>query len=98
MIDKPLPLSIRPSKQFRRDVKKLRKSGYDVNRLESLVQFLADGIFLAPSFKNHRLQGEYAGKEECHLGFDWILIYERSFEEGILRLARSGTHSDLFKK
>jgi mRNA interferase YafQ len=32
---------------------------------------------------------------ECHIGFDWLLIYQVDREE--VRLYRTGTHSDLFE-
>jgi len=31
---------------------------------------------------------------ECHIGFDWLLIYQVDASE--VRLYRTGTHSDLF--
>lgn len=38
--------------------------------------------------------GNWAGYKECHLAPDWLLVYKVVGNE--LRLARTGTHSDLF--
>ena len=98
MINSSSPLSIQESKQFRRDLKRLHKSGYDLGKLKSILYLLSDGQVLPSVYRNHRLSGVYEGTEECHVGFDWLLIYERSFKDGILRLIRTGTHDILFGK
>jgi mRNA interferase YafQ len=45
--------------------------------------------------RDHRLVGNYAGRRECHLESDWLLIYKT--EEIRIIFERTGTHSDLFK-
>ena len=47
-------------------------------------------------YLNHILTGNFAGFSECNIEPDWLLIY--TVEDGFLKLARTGTHSDLFKK
>jgi mRNA interferase YafQ len=42
------------------------------------------------------LIGDYAGYWDCHITNDCVLIYKVT--EGELRLARIGTHAELFKK
>lgn len=44
----------------------------------------------------HQLKGEWKGFWECHIGPDWLLIYKPTADE--ILLARTGTHSDLFKE
>ena len=49
----------------------------------------------------HKLIGNWKGYMECHIvsiSSNWILIYKIEEKGGILNLARTGTHSDLFKK
>ena len=46
------------------------------------------------SYRPHRLSGEWADYWECHVAFDWLLIYQVTDVE--LYLYRTGTHSDLF--
>lgn len=61
---------------------------------------LANDIPLPAKNKDHTLQGEFVGCRECHIRPDWLLIYRKTDnnELQILELARTGTHSDLFKK
>jgi mRNA interferase YafQ len=40
--------------------------------------------------------GPWQPSRDCHIETDWILIY--TVDKGSLRLERTGTHSDLFKK
>lgn len=39
---------------------------------------------------------EYKGMRECYIQPDWLLVYKVINETLILRLIRTGTHSDLF--
>jgi mRNA interferase YafQ len=47
-------------------------------------------------YDDHPLKGEWAGYREFHADFDWIVIYRVAGR--FLVLARTGSHSDLFKK
>lgn len=51
---------------------------------------------LDPKHKNHKLTGNYKEHWECHIEPDWLLVYRFTKTEVIF--ARTGTHSDLFKK
>lgn len=46
----------------------------------------------------HELSGDHAGVRECHIGSEWLLIYDKegSVATGALRLIRTGSHSELF--
>ncbi len=83
-----------PTTQFRRDTKRARKQGRDVNELRRLARRLAGGETLEPRYRDHPLKGEWAEFRECHVRPDWLLIYQRT--ETALVLVRTGTHSDLF--
>lgn len=44
-------------------------------------------------------QGEWAGYRECHVGGDFLLIYEvddAAGKSGTIVFERAGTHADLF--
>ena len=43
---------------------------------------------------DHALKGEFAGRRECHIEPDWLLVYKR--EPGVIIFERTGTHADLF--
>jgi mRNA interferase YafQ len=83
-----------PTTQFRRDTKRARKQGRDVNELRRLARRLAGGETLEPRYRDHPLKGEWSEFRECHVHPDWLLIYRRTETE--LVLARIGTHADLF--
>jgi mRNA interferase YafQ len=53
---------------------------------------------LARKHRDHELSGQFGGVRECHVEPDWLLIYEAEGDvmSGILKLIRTGTHSDLF--
>ena len=87
---------IRPTSRFQKDLKRLRKRGYDMDLLTGVLKQLAAGQALAPSYRDHPLVGDYSGCRECHITPDWLLIYEIDGWELFLYLTRTGTHSDLF--
>lgn len=45
-------------------------------------------------FTGQRTSGK--GMRECHIEPDWLLIYKTEKDMLILKLIRTGTHSDLF--
>ena len=84
------------TRQFSRDVKRMRKRGKDLQKLREVVKLLAEGIPLPAYQRDHPLMGPWQLSRDCHIEANWILIYTEDKES--LRLERTGTHSDLFKK
>ena len=89
-------LTISYQTKFKRDYKRIVKRGYDVRLLEAVIDILITGQALPPQYKDHDLQGDFAGCRECHITPDWLLVYETDEKELVLYLMRTGTHSDLF--
>ena len=89
--------TIRPTGQFRKDLKKIQKRGYDISLLTDVVKLLTDGKKLPEKNRDHQLSGTFTGCRECHITPDWLLIYEIDGNELILYLTRTGSHSDLFR-
>ena len=87
---------IKPSNQFRKDVKLAQKRGYNIDLLKVVIKKLAGGESLDAKYKDHQLSGKYGSFRECHIQSDWLLIYEIEDGKLILYLSRTGTHSDLF--
>lgn len=85
-----------PTGRFEKDVKRLKKRGYDMALLTAVLKRLAAGISLPPKNRDHALTGNFSGCRECHIAPDWLLIYELDGENLYLYLTRTGTHSDLF--
>ena len=89
-------LTIKYHTMFKKDFKKIKKRGYDISRLEKIVELLANEVPLPGQFKDHNLSGNYNGFRECHIAPDWLLIYQVNNNELVLVLSRTGSHSDLF--
>ena len=89
-------LTIKYHTMFKKDFKRLKKRGYDISRLEKIVELLANEVPLPEQFKDHNLSANYNGFRECHIAPDWLLIYQVNNNELVLVLSRTGSHSDLF--
>ena len=86
------------SGQFKRDYKLAVKRGCDPRKLEEVVSLLCSEQPLPEVYRDHALVNsrKYKGMRECHIEPDWLLIYKIQREILILKLIRTGTHSDLF--
>jgi len=82
------------TRQFSRDVRRMRRRGKDLHKLQEVVKLLAEGTPLPRSYRDHPLTGRWQPSRDCHIEADWILTY--TADETSLRLERTGTHSDLF--
>ena len=89
-------LSVRVTKQFRKDVKKARKQGKPLDTLKKVMQDITEGETFSSEHQDHALIGSYNGNRECHLSPDWLLIYDIE-DDAILGLVATGTHADLFR-
>lgn len=87
-------LNVNYSGQFKKDYKRCQKRGWNIELLKSVVAILAIPDILPPQNRDHNLSGDHAGRRECHITPDWLLIYE--IDGNDLYLERTGTHSDLF--
>lgn len=84
------------TKQFERDVKRAKRRGKDLEKFKLVARTLVTGQPLDAIHRDHRLVGNYAGRRECHLESDWLLIYKT--EESRIVFERMGTHADLFRE
>ena len=87
--------ALRRTSQFKKDVKRMEKRGNDFNDFKEIVKLLLGGQKIDTKYRDHALIGQYSGTRECHVGPDWLIIYESTQEEIVL--IRMGSHSDLFK-
>lgn len=88
--------TIKPTSQFKKDLKLAQKRGYKIQDITDIIKKLAAGEPLPEKHHDHALTGNFKGCRECHITSDWLLIYEISENKLILYLTRTGTHSDLF--
>jgi mRNA interferase YafQ len=91
-----LPRAADYSKAFLKDWQRLSHSGrFDLVRLqEVMILLIANESPLGPEWLDHPLKGAWADHRECHIGGDFLLIYQ--IEANAINFVRSGTHSDLF--
>jgi mRNA interferase YafQ len=89
-------LEIRRTTQFKKDLKKIIKQRKDLKLLEVVINKLQGLEPLPPKNRDHALVGNWGGYNECHINPDWLLIYKLDHAVNLLRLVRTGSHSDLF--
>lgn len=89
-------LTIRYQTKFKKDMRRLRRSGrLDMRLLEDLLEKLMSGETLGEEYHDHELSGNWKGFRKCHIAPDWLLIY--TYEDGglVLVAVRTGSHTDL---
>lgn len=91
-----MSLKLVPTSQFKKDYKKAKKRGLDMEELQTVLDRLCEEKPLEERHRDHALTGSYAGFRECHIRPDWLLIYAIDKGRLILTASRTGTHSDLF--
>ena len=91
-----LPRAADYARAFLKDWQRLSHSGrYDMVRLkEAMLLLVANDAPLGPEWLDHCLKGEWADHRECHIGGDFLLIYQ--VDGNYINFVRAGTHSELF--
>jgi mRNA interferase YafQ len=84
------------TKAFLKDWLRLSHSGrYDMARLKTaMLLLIANDAPLGAEWLDHALKGNWADHRECHIGGDFLLIYQ--VESNWINFVRCGTHSELF--
>jgi mRNA interferase YafQ len=82
--------------QFKKDFKRAKKRGKDIDKLKDVVGLIIKDQPLSERHRDHGLGGKWSGSRDCHIEPDWVLIYR--VDGDALYLERTGTHSDLFRK
>jgi addiction module toxin, relE/stbE family len=82
--------------RMKRDVRRARKRGKDMNKLISVLQVLQHGNSLPEKYRDHQLGGNLRDFRECHIEPDWLLLYQIHEDQLILSASATGTHADLF--
>ena len=82
--------------KFRKDLKRMQRQSKDFSKLTAIVTALASDVALPASARPHKLVGDWGGAWECHIGPDWLLIYNLDDTSNTLDLFRTGSHAELF--
>lgn len=88
---------LRPSSQYKKDIKRIRNNPKKAEELRKVLELLANEETIPKEYCPHPLGGDYAGCMECHVQGGFLLIWiDRETDE--IYLVRLGTHSELFGK
>ncbi|MDF2601009.1 MAG: addiction module toxin, RelE/StbE family protein [Methylobacterium brachiatum] len=90
--------TIERSAQFKRDYKREAKGRHAATLdadLIPILRALAGDDPLEARHRDHALSGSWAGYRDCHVKPDLVLIYRKP-DADTLRLARLGSHSEVF--
>ena len=90
-------LSISYTSQFKKDLKRAKKRGYDLNLIKSSMEKIAKQTALPRSVRDHALIGNWVGYRELHLQPDWLLVYKIDELTQTVYFVRTGSHADLFR-
>lgn len=90
--------SLNYTHKFKKDLRKCKKRGLDIDLIFHAVKILVEQGSLPPSYSPHLLHGNREGQWECHISADWLLVWEQNDKELTLLFMETGAHSDLFKK
>tara|TARA_R110002167_G_C12152773_1_gene601507 strand:+ start:165 stop:437 length:273 start_codon:yes stop_codon:yes gene_type:complete len=89
-------LTLEYATQFKKDFKKIAKLPIpDVVEVGHVIKQLQLGETLPDKYVDHLLSGNWQGYRDCHVKPDLVLIYK--VDNNSLKLARIGTHSELFR-
>ena len=88
-------LTLKRHKQFAKDLKKVKFTDKQFEKLITYISLLLENKPLPPEAKDHPLVGNWKDFREFHLGGDLIVIYKK--EKDTLILVRIGTHNQLFE-
>ena len=86
------------SGQFKKDLKLMVRRGLNIEDMRVALGYLERDGQVPDSYQPHILKGKFAGIWECHINPDWLLMYDITDSIKLVRLVRTGSHSDLFKK
>lgn len=96
-----LPRASDHTKKFSKDWERLSRSGrYNMKLLkEVMLLLIANDAPLPPEWQDHALTGEWSDHRECHIGGDFLLIYQidGAGDDQVIRFVRAGSHADLFE-
>ena len=88
--------SIKLTKQFRKDVKRIKNDPEKLQALNDVLLLLRENGTLPSKYKPHILTGNYKGCMECHIGSDFLLIWLDE-QTNVIKLLRLGSHAELFR-
>lgn len=96
-----LPRKFLFTRAFEKDWQKLSASGrHDMRQLkQAMLLLIANDAPLGAEWSDHALKGHWKDHRECHIGGDFLLIYQLAAADRSAQVSfvRAGTHSELFE-
>lgn len=80
------------TKQFRKDVRALKRSNKNIQKLMQVITLLQSDATLPASMLDHALKGNFKNQRECHISPDWLLRYQKEKDSLLLVLISTGDH------
>ena len=92
-----LPRACDHTRQFRKDWERLSQTGrFNMAQLkEAMLLLIANDGLLGPEWRDQVLTRDWADHRECHIGGDFLLIYQVDGNQ--INFVRAGTHAELFE-
>jgi mRNA interferase YafQ len=90
--------TIERSSKFKKDYRRESKGKHQIildEILTATLTYLVNDEDLETRYQDHNLSGNWDCYRECHIKPDLLLIYSKPSKD-VLRLARMGSHSELF--
>lgn len=87
---------LKVTKAYKKDIKRLKRANKNFSELYIVLNYLKSGNPIPQEYNPHPLYGKLKGCMECHIESDWLLMWKE--EPGTIKLIRTGSHSELFKK
>jgi mRNA interferase YafQ len=91
-------LRVTRSSKFKKDYKLAKRQHKNLSLLRDVIERLVNKQLIPDKFRDHKLTGSLKEYRELHLEPDWLLIYRIDDNEEELKLARLGSHSELYRK
>ncbi|MDE5554042.1 MAG: type II toxin-antitoxin system YafQ family toxin [Muribaculaceae bacterium] len=88
-------ITLKLTSQFKKDLKRYKNNHIVLDKLEAILNLLAEGKPIPEKNRPHMLTGNYKGHMECHVESDTLLIWWDKVV-GVITLVRFGSHAELF--
>jgi mRNA interferase YafQ len=90
--------NIHLNSKFRRDIERVLSKGKSIDKISEVINQLANGKQLNEKYNDHFLKwnNNYPdGTKECHIEYDWLLVYKINKSKYTLHLLRTGSHDEV---
>jgi mRNA interferase YafQ len=92
-----IPRQCAYTSEFKKSWERYNRAGRrDINEARHVMALLFLGEYLPAQYLDHELAGEWAGFRECHIGGDFLLIYQLPRAD-LITFVDLGSHSELFR-